>query len=50
MYIVECIEINFSYVVSVCKKLSDAQDFIEKNKEKLNGYLSVRFVELYKAE
>lgn len=49
MYIVECIEINFSYVVSVCKKLSDAQDFIEKNKENLNGYLSIRFVELYKA-
>ena len=48
-HIKECIEINFSYVVAVCKKLSDAQDFIEKNKENLNGYLSIRFVELYKA-
>lgn len=50
MYIVECIDTNFSYVVSVCKKLNDAQDFIEKNQENFKGYLSIRFVELYKAQ
>ena len=50
MYIVECIDTNFTYVVSVCKKLPDAIDFVNKNQEKLNGYLSIRFVELYKPE